>query len=383
VYSSLFENVYSGKTVLVSGHTGFKGSWLSTWLLDLGAHVIGISSSVEPEYFLFRHSDLEQQIQHELVDIRDKKRIMQTIQKFKPDFIFHMAAQPLVRESYKTPLETFDTNVMGTANLLESCRIVNYPCTVVVITTDKCYENKETGQAYTENDPLGGHDPYSASKACAEIVTSAYRSSFFAAASKPHNIRVATVRAGNVIGPGDMAADRIIPDCIRALAADKEIDVRNPNAVRPWQLVLEPLAGYMWLAARMSQTGDSAYESAWNFGPSISDNQSVGNLVELLVKVWGSGSYCTPEQIDAPHEANLLSLDIEKAKEKLKWKPILDFKQTISWTVNGYRRLFDHQQNPEAFFQTMLDIIQDYTKAAVDNSLMWSSQKSSKIAKDS
>ena len=329
----LFGGAYVGCKVLVTGHTGFKGSWLSSWLLDLGAEVAGYALEPDTEPSLFDDLGLQSRMSHSIGDVRDLDHLAATLTAQRPEVIFHMAAQPLVRRSYDEPLYTFDTNVIGTANVLETVRATPSVRAVVVVTTDKVYENAETGQAYIEGDPLGGFDPYSASKACAEIVTASYSRSFFGA---PDSTLVATARAGNVIGGGDWAQDRLIPDCVRARMADEPVIVRNPGSVRPWQHVLEPLAGYLALGrALLEHNADAA--TAINFGPDLSDTLPVSRMVELFSEAWGSGEWETPKLGEQPHEAGLLTLDISKAAEVFDWEPVWNAASTVRAAAVWYR----------------------------------------------
>ncbi|MFZ0615805.1 MAG: CDP-glucose 4,6-dehydratase [Chthoniobacterales bacterium] len=320
---------FSGKRVFVTGHTGFKGSWLSEWLLGMGAIVHGYALSPDTKPSLFEQLGLADRLEHEVADIRDGEAVLKSIHAFQPDFIFHLAAQPLVRRSYAIPLETYETNVMGTINLLEALRGISHPCAAVIVTTDKCYENHESGRAYEESDPLGGHDPYSSSKAMAEIATVAYRNSYFQIGP----VRIASVRAGNVIGGGDWAEDRIVPDAMRALDQGEKIAVRNPWAVRPWQHVLEPLGGYLTLASALAEK--PTFATAFNFGPGPDSNRTVADLVTEILK-HRSGSWTDASQLGALHEATLLNLSIEKAERLLGWKPKWGFDETINRTVTWY-----------------------------------------------
>lgn len=332
----MFGDSFQGKKVLVTGHTGFKGSWLCQWLLELGAEVSGISLPLGKDNQLYQALDLNQRVKSSSgIDVRDASKIYDEIDRVSPDFIFHLAAQPLVRKSYQEPLETFGTNVIGTLNVLDAVRQIQLPCTLVVVTTDKCYENKEWLHAYRETDPLGGHDPYSASKACTEIATHSYRKSFF---SDFETIRLATARAGNVIGGGDWAEDRIVPDIVRAILEQKPIQVRNRFATRPWQHVLEPLSGYLWLAAELSKA-DSQKASAldaFNFGPELSANQSVETLVSEMLKHL-TGTWEDKTDPSQPHEASLLNLSTEKAYHLLGWEPCWNFSEAIEQTAIWYR----------------------------------------------
>jgi CDP-glucose 4,6-dehydratase len=330
---------YAGKRVLVTGHTGFKGAWLCEWLLALGAEVHGLALAPEKRA-LFTALGLEQRMSHALVDIRNEAALARHITALRPDFVFHLAAQALVRVSYREPVATFATNTLGTAHILESVRLGDFPCAVVVVTTDKCYANDGRPRAFREDDPLGGHDPYSASKGAAEIVTAAYRDSFF---SHDTRVALASARAGNVIGGGDWAADRIVPDAVRALEAGKPIPVRNPAFTRPWQHVLEPLGGYLLLGAKLEAaraTGDAKeiakFASAFNFGPEPSANRTVRELVEEVLTHWPGKWEQVAQEKHLP-EAPLLSLDIAKARDVLGWQPRWDFAHTVKETVMWYR----------------------------------------------
>jgi CDP-glucose 4,6-dehydratase len=335
--------IYKKKKVLVTGNTGFKGSWISQWLLQLDAEVYGYALDPPNKPALFNQLDLGKDIRHFNQDIRKFDTLKKCLQKVKPDIVFHLAAQSLVRESYLTPLETMATNIMGTANLLEAVRQLNLSTVIIIITSDKSYENQEWLFGYRENDPMGGYDPYSASKGAAEIVASSWRRSFFnPAIFKEHGVRIATVRAGNVIGGGDWAKDRIVPDCIRFLQRNETIRVRNPFATRPWQHVLEPLGGYLLLGAKLMQCEENLltkYCSAFNFGPLISSNKNVKVLVEEIIRCWGSGQWDYNKE-EALHEASLLNLTIDKVYHLLHWQPLWNFKTTIENTVYWYKESF-------------------------------------------
>lgn len=331
-----FVDAYRGKRVLVTGHTGFKGSWLTEWLVALGAKVTGFALPPDTQPSLFEQLRLSTQIDHRLGDVRDLPAVRRLIEETRPDFVFHLAAQPLVRRSYLEPVETYATNVMGTAHVLEAVRLVNHPCTLVAITTDKCYENKEWLHAYREDDPMGGYDPYSSSKGAAELVISAYRRSYFSTPSS--SVRLASARAGNVIGGGDWAENRIVPDCIRALARNEPVVVRNKTSTRPWQHVLEPLSGYLWLASRLHDRTENipALASGFNFGPAPASNRTVAALVDELLQHW-PGSWLDRSDPHAPHEAGRLNLAIDKAFHLLNWGPTWGFSHTVEQTVNWYR----------------------------------------------
>ncbi|MEO5945857.1 MAG: CDP-glucose 4,6-dehydratase, partial [Chitinophagaceae bacterium] len=322
---------YKGKRVFITGHTGFKGAWLMACLHLAGAEIKGYA--LAPEYDgLYNRLESHAFGESIIADIRDKERLQNEIDSFHSDFVFHLAAQPLVRRSYEIPAETFEVNVVGTANLLEGVKRLNKKCTTVVVTTDKVYANKEQDILYNEEDQLGGYDPYSASKAATELVVDSFRNSFFNCNSfKHHQKAVASARAGNVIGGGDWSKDRIIPDIVRSLQNNEDIIVRNPSAVRPWQHVLEPLCGYLQLGILLDTTPEK-YAKAYNFGPLPSDHFTVKQLVEKAIACWGSGSWVNHSDPNQPHEAGLLKLDISKAKKELNWIPKLTGTQAIEWT---------------------------------------------------
>jgi len=330
----LFDGIYKDKNVLVTGHTGFKGSWLSIWLNELGANVIGYALDPYTDQDNFVVTNLSEKITDLRGEIRDYDNLLKTFEEEKPEIVFHLAAQPLVRLSYKEPRETYEVNVMGTVNVLEAARQSDSVKTVIIITSDKCYENNEWIWGYRENDPMGGYDPYSSSKGCAELVTSAYTRSFFE--NEDSDIAVASTRAGNVIGGGDWAADRLITDCISYLKEDKAIEIRSPKAIRPWQHVLEPLRGYLLLASKLYQTPEK-YTGAWNFGPDEASIVTVGELVDKLVNKWGSGKWIDTSNKNEPHEAKLLKLDISKARYNLGWQPKLNINEAINMTVEWYK----------------------------------------------
>jgi len=329
---------WNGKKVFLTGHTGFKGGWIAHWLYELGASVHGYSLELPTRPNFFTETNLRNRLaQSTNGDIRDLAALTNALKKSKPDIIIHMAAQPLVRESFSIPVETFASNVMGTVNLLEAARQVGTAKAIINITTDKCYENKEWLWPYRENDRLGGNDPYSASKACAEIAATAYRNSFLADA----NILLASVRAGNVIGGGDWATDRLIPDFLRALDAGETLKIRSPNAIRPWQHVLEPLSGYLLLAEKLYTEG-SAYAEAWNFGPNEEDAKSVGWIVKQLCAQIPDTRWDT-ENAKQPHEAGLLKLDSSKAKARLDWAPRWNLETALDKTTEWHQAWRNHQ----------------------------------------
>jgi len=331
------QTTYQGKKVFLTGHTGFKGAWLLRWLHLLGAHIKGYALAPVNEDDLYNLIAGDTLCESVLADLRDAARVEQEILNFQPDFIFHLAAQPLVRLSYELPAETFMVNAIGTAYVLDAVRKLDKPCTIVLITTDKVYENKEWVYPYRETDRLGGYDPYSASKACAELVINSYVQSFFnPSVFAQHQKAIVSARAGNVIGGGDWAKDRIIPDIVRALRAGQPVTVRNPRAVRPWQHVLEPLGGYLLLGAKLAAE-PMHYGGAWNFGPHAEDNKTVGDLVATALAAWGSGRYEIPALVGQPHEAGLLKLDINKAVNELHWQPKYSAAQAIDKTLAWYK----------------------------------------------
>lgn len=335
---NLFNDVFNDKTILITGHTGFIGSWLSIWLNELGSKVIGYALEPYTREDNFVVSRLDEKIIDIRGDVRNYKELLQVFKKYKPEFVFHLAAQPLVRLSYKRPKDTYDINVGGTVNLLESARNTNSVRVIINVTSDKCYENKEWVWGYRENDSIGGYDPYSSSKGCCELITAAYRNSYFNPSDYiRHNKTIVSVRAGNVIGGGDWGKYRIVPDCIRSLQKKKKILVRNPYSIRPWQHVLEPISGCLLLASEMYRNGFN-YSDAWNFGPEPNSIIRVKDLVERLIKIWGEGDWVDSSDLkDDKHETNLLSLDISKAKNFLKWGPTLDINQCLEFTVDWYK----------------------------------------------
>ncbi len=327
---------WNNKKVLITGHTGFKGAWLTIWLRQLGASVTGYALEPPTEPNLFEMANVEDGINSIRADVRDLDRLCKVVSEGKFDAIFHLAAQSLVRLSYAQPVETYSTNVMGTVNLLEAVRQAGGNPTVVIVTTDKCYENHERPKPYREDEPMGGFDPYSNSKGCAELVTSSYRRSFF---NDENSALIASARAGNVIGGGDWALDRLLPDCIRAFSAGQVVALRNPNSTRPWQHVLEPLGGYILLAQRMRENQGRAFTQAWNFGPDICDVQPVENVARRLAEFWQDGATCTIDPGKHPHEANLLMLDCTKAKDQLGWRVRVGLDVALQWTAEWYKKV--------------------------------------------
>ena len=327
------KDFYAEKRVLVTGHTGFKGGWLCLWLKQLGASVIGFSMAPGGDPNLFELAQVGDAVASQVGDIRDAARLYSVIEETQPSLVFHLAAQPLVRLSYADPVGTFSTNVMGTVHLLEAVRHVASVRGVVVVTSDKCYDNKEWLWGYRENEAMGGADPYSASKGCAELVTAAYRRSFAKPESGPF---IASARAGNVFGGGDWSDDRLIPDIAKAVMKGEPVMIRNPLAVRPWQHVLEPLSGYLLLGQKLF-SGQPMWADAWNFGPEAGADLTAGELAETVVERWGKGKLSVQPDARAPHEAHLLRLDSSKAHRLLKWRPVLSIGEAISWTVDWYR----------------------------------------------
>ncbi len=336
----IFDNFYKGKKVIVTGHTGFKGSWLSLWLYELGAEVVGVALDPYTERDNFVLSGIGNKIKADIrADIRDGKRMKEIFAEYKPEIVFHLAAQPLVCLSYNIPVETYEVNVMGTIHVMEAIRSSNSVKVGIMITTDKCYDNNEQNEGYVETDPFGGYDPYSSSKGACEIAIQSWRRSFFNPEDygKKHTVSLASVRAGNVIGGGDWALDRIIPDCIRALEAGKVIDIRSPKAIRPWEHVLEPLSGYMLLAKKM-WSEPTAYCEGWNFGPEAESVSTVWEVATALIKNYGFGELKDSSDPKAVHEAKLLMLNITKAQTRLGWKPRMDMQQCMALVADWYKR---------------------------------------------
>ncbi|MBT8562133.1 CDP-glucose 4,6-dehydratase [Polynucleobacter paneuropaeus] len=360
---NMFGGIYRGKTVLVTGHTGFKGSWLSLWLKLMGANVVGIA--LPPDTNPSHWDLLKLDIQSHFLDIRDASALQNLVQDLKPDMIFHLAAQPLVRRSYQDPIETWETNVMGTANLLNAARNIEGLKGVVVVTTDKCYENKEWIWGYREIDPLGGHDPYSASKAGSELVVTSFQKSFF---NLPAAALLASARAGNVIGGGDWSDDRLIPDLIRSIDSGDQLKIRFPSATRPWQHVLECLSGYLVLGQKLLE-GNQHYVGAWNFGPEREGNRQVQEVLHAIKKYIPILQWSQSAELH-PHEAQLLHLDSGKAREKLFWKPVWSFEEGVESTANWYRAWLDRK---EVISESQL---RDYCSLANVRGLTWTSDSS-------
>jgi len=331
-------NIWKGKRVFLTGHTGFKGGWLALWLASKGAIVRGYALDPCTEPNLFTEAKIGSVIEDIRGDIRDASKLEPALKDFAPEVVFHMAAQPLVRYSYEDPIGTYETNVIGTARVLDAVRRTPSVRAVVSVTTDKCYENKEWLWGYRETDPLGGYDPYSSSKACAEIVSAAYRSSYFSPAKiSEHKCAISTGRAGNVIGGGDWSLDRLIPDLVRGFLAGEDVLIRRPHSIRPWQHVLEPLAGYIALAEHLLSDDPARYATAFNFGPSDDDAQEVGWIVEKMVQFWGDKASWTLDADPGVHEAGYLKLDASRARAELAWHPRLRLETTLHWLVDWYK----------------------------------------------
>jgi CDP-glucose 4,6-dehydratase len=337
-FAAELARTYAGKTVLLTGHTGFKGAWLTLWLQKLGARVVGFALAPEPKS-VFLSAEVAKACEHHVGDVRRFEQVKAAVEASRPDVIFHLAAQALVRPSYADPLTTIETNINGTAHVLEAVRQTKHRCAVVIVSSDKCYENREWVYGYREDDAMGGHDPYSMSKGATELVTASWRRSYFHPGKlAEHGVAIASARAGNVIGGGDWAVDRIIPDCVRALSKGEPIGVRSPKAVRPWQHVLEPLGGYLLLGARLlAAPRPQDFCEGWNFGPEASSARTVAEVVTALIAAWGQGQWIDQSDPKAVHEAALLRLSIDKAQAKLGWLPRWDFEVTISRTATWYR----------------------------------------------
>lgn len=364
----MFENIYEGKKVLVTGHTGFKGGWLSLWLKQMGADVYGVSNEVYKDPSLYNVAQLESQIHSTIADIRDLDKMKTIIGELQPDFVFHLAAQPIVKLAFEQPIDTFTTNIIGTANILEALRISNKPCIAIMITSDKCYDNVEWVWGYKETDHLGGKDPYSASKGAAELMIKTYYHSYF---KKDGIVKIASVRAGNVIGGGDWADSRIVPDCFRAWARNEKVIIRSPYATRPWQHVLEPLSGYLRTGQLLSTPEKTDINGeAYNFGPPTDQNYTVLDLLQELAVNWDSNNsdILQLEPSNFP-ESGLLKLNIDKALYDMQWNPTLSFKETASFTSDWYSAYYK-DDNADMFNFTM-DQIREYTNVAKQKGLQW------------
>ena len=354
-------NFWQGKKVFLTGHTGFKGSWLSIWLKMLGADVTGYSllPESEPNMYTVTHNDRE--MRSIIGDIRDITLLRKTIREVKPDIVIHMAAQALVRQSYHEPVETFQTNVLGTVNVLEAVRQIDSVRTVLCITSDKCYENREWVWKYRENDPMGGWDPYSASKGCSELIVASYRNSFFNNdLYDQHGVAVASARAGNVIGGGDWGADRLIPDIVRSFSEGKSVLIRNPGAVRPWQHVIDLLRGYMLLTERLYEKGPE-YGEAWNFGPGDDDERSVREIVDSLAKLWGRGASWKLDTNEQLHEAYTLKLDSSKSRSRLSWHPLFSMDLALELVTEWYKQYYSGDKPPREITEEQIRRMQAQT----------------------
>lgn len=365
----IFNNFYHNKKILITGNTGFKGSWLSFWLYHLGAKVFGYALNPISKPNLFETININDKTRTKIADIRDFNSLSKFFNEVSPEIVFHLAAQPLVKQSYKDSRSTYETNVMGTVNLFECIKESSSVKQVIIVTSDKCYENKETNISYKETDQMGGYDPYSSSKGCVELITNSYRNSFFNLADfgKKHNVSIASVRAGNVIGGGDWSEDRLIPDFVRAVTSNNEspinskasfgvntnkIVLRNPNSIRPWQHVFDALFGYLMLCKNLA-IDNNLFSGGWNFGPKNEDNKTVEEVISQIIKLWNKGSY-TIESSDL-HEASLLYLDITKAISILNWTPLYNTKDTINKTVEWYKSYYDEQKGIEALSLSQIE----------------------------
>lgn len=364
----LFNNIFYNKTVLVTGNTGFKGSWLTAWLKLLGAKVVGLSIDIPTNPSLYKVSNISNLIHQEYEDVRDIDKMTKIIENVEPDFVFHLAAQALVRTSYETPIETITTNAIGSANLLEALRTLNKKVIAIIITSDKAYDNVEWPWGYKETDRLGGKDPYSASKGMAELVIRSYVDSYFNGPSS--KVRVGIARAGNVIGGGDWADDRIVVDCIKACSKNNPLVIRNPNATRPWQHVLEPLSGYLLLASIL-QKSNKYHGEAYNFGPSSSQNYPVKDLINEMSKHWDQIKFNSDfNENNQPYEAGLLKLNCDKALFDLKWLPVLKYKETVKMTVEWYKKYYQNNDNLMINFTN--EQIRQYVRYAKSRNIKWS-----------
>lgn len=359
-----FNHIFKEKKVLLTGDTGFKGSWLAIWLVELGADVYGYSLPPRTENDNYVRVGLLNKIHHLDGDIRDRNKLIEYFNEVQPEFTFHLAAQPLVLNSYDNPYETFSTNVLGTVNFFDAVRSTNSVKVAINITSDKCYKNQEWDWGYRETDPMGGFDPYSASKGCSELVTDSFLNSFF---SKGSTCNIASVRAGNVIGGGDWAEQRIVPDFFKFYKSNRTMVLRNPYAVRPWQFVLEPLSGYMLLCQKLFENGEK-FSGAWNFGPQSYNQFTVLQLVQKIIDVFGHGEIQYDQSITKPHEAKLLKLDISKAVNKLNWLPVLDFEETVKFTVEGYKIEISEALD---LYHNRVEQIRKYVYMAKEKNINW------------
>lgn len=361
-----FKDAYYGKRVLVTGHTGFKGSWLSAWLLELGANVVGFSINIPTNPSNFEVLNLENKLKHITGDVKDLDHLKQVFDDCSPDIVFHLAAQPITRLSYDKPQETFNTNLFGTVNVLECIRISKTVKAAVIITSDKCYQNVEWIWGYRENDRLGGDDPYSASKACAEIACHSYIKSFFSSQDSP---KASTARAGNVIGGGDWAKDRIVPDCVRAFSKGEKVEIRSPSATRPWQHVLEPLSGYLWLGANLLQDNERVTGESFNYGPLSDVNRTVEELIKEFTRSWRDGKWSVSSVSgNEKKESTLLKLNCDKALHYLKWHAILSFEETVKITANWYKTFYEGQED---MYRFTIKQIEEYKNLALKRELAW------------
>ena len=362
----LFSNIYKNKTVLVTGHNGFKGAWLSLWLKNLGAKVTGISLENRDEKSFFKVNGISELVEDLNLDIRNLDSIKDLIKQLQPDFVFHLAAQALVRRSYRDPLETWSTNLVGTLNILESLRLLERKCACILITSDKCYSNKEWAWGYRENDTLGGPDPYSASKACAELAIKSYVKSFFNAQNNSL-VKISSARAGNVIGGGDWSEDRIVPDCMKAWSKGEIVELRSPSSTRPWQHVLEPLSGYLSLGSKL-YNNNLLHGESFNFGPKIAENNSVLDLVNTMGEYWEKVRWVSNVEERKPYESGLLNLNCDKAFFDLNWHSVLSFKETIRYTIEWYKSFYEDNLNIQSMSLNQID---NYVASANKQNLTW------------
>lgn len=370
----MFKDTYKNKKVLITGNTGFKGAWLSIWLLKLGANVYGYSKDIPTNPSLFEAIDLESKINHIYGDVRDYNSLKKIFDEVKPDFVFHLAAQPIVSTSFINPIETYETNIIGTVNVLEAFRLMNHTSNLIVITSDKCYYNVEWTYGYRENDRLGGKDPYSASKAGAEIIFSSYFQSFYKSDPNKH---ITSARAGNVIGGGDWATNRIVPDAITSWAANQNVEIRSPYATRPWQHVLEPLSGYLRLGQLLTEKRDKINGESFNFGPAYNQNHTVLELLNKISENWFSNNNelntgITTNTENALLEANLLKLNCDKSLHTLDWEPVLNFEKTTEFTGNWYYEFYFKNPSKQSLFSFTLDQIELFENLAKEKKISWS-----------